>query len=243
MDKGWVSIHRRMVDWEWYTDIPTKTLMIHCILMANHEDREYRGKLVLRGSFLTGRALLASQTGLSEQEVRTAMRKLINTEELTTISTSKGTHVFVTKYDHYQSSSGRVTNKATNDQPAINQQSTTNNNYNNYNNENNIEVVEDVDLELKEIQSHFNQVYGRRTESTAGFKDNYQKHWRKVHDIQKIKTAITNSRADRWWKDKMDLTILFRLKNPRGEKVDYIEKFANISTSDTPNKIGAIAFT
>jgi len=127
-----------MLDWGWYTDHNTKILFLHCLLRANHKQRKWHGVDIPRGSFLTGRKALSKETGLTEQQIRTAIKKLISTNEITMISTNKNSVLAVVKYEDYQSSNesstSKTTNNPTNEQPAINQQSTTNNNVNNVNN-------------------------------------------------------------------------------------------------------------
>lgn len=127
---GWVKIHRDIVDWEWYDDTPAFRLFLHLILKANHKDKRYRGKVIKRGSLLTGRELLASQTSLSVRQVRTALKKLEMTGEVTIKSSAQGTEIQVVKYDSYQ----LLTSEVTNDRPTTDQRQTTNNNDNNDNN-------------------------------------------------------------------------------------------------------------
>jgi hypothetical protein len=122
--QGWVKLHRDLLDWEWYTHLPTKTLFIHLLLKANHKDNNYRGKLVKRGGLLTGRELLSKETGLSVQQIRTALKNLISTNEITNESTKQGSYIQIVRYDEYQD----TTNESTNDQPTTNQQLTTNKN-------------------------------------------------------------------------------------------------------------------
>lgn len=135
--RGFITLHRKLVDWEWYTDIPTKTLFIHIILNANHEPKRWRGIAVDRGEFITGRLELAKNTGLSQQEIRTAIKKLRLTNEITTKSTNKFTIIKLESYRLYQSKKTKSNQQATNNQPTINQQSTTTNNENNDNHLNN----------------------------------------------------------------------------------------------------------
>lgn len=122
--QGWVKLHRDLLDWEWYTHLPTKTLFIHLLLKANHKDNNYRGKLVKRGGLLTGRELLSKETGLSVQQIRTALKNLISTNEITSKTTAQGSYIQIVRYDMYQD----TTNESTNSQPANNQQLTTNKN-------------------------------------------------------------------------------------------------------------------
>ena len=122
MKGGWIKLHRSLLDWEWYDDINVMRVFLHCLLMANHKDKKYRGAVVERGSFLTGRDTLASQTGLTVQQIRTSLNKLKSTNELTIKSSKQGTVIQVVSYDKYQ----EVTNESTTHQPDSNQIVTTN---------------------------------------------------------------------------------------------------------------------
>lgn len=133
VNNGFITLQRQIIDWEWYDDSNTFRLFIHILLKANHTDKNYRGTLIKRGTFLTGRDVLSKETGLSIQQIRTGLKKLKSTNEITIKTNSKGSVVQVVKYNDYQS----VTSKVTNKQPASNQQVTTTNNDNNVNNEKN----------------------------------------------------------------------------------------------------------
>lgn len=128
MNNGWIKIHRQLLEWEWYDDTNVVRLFLHCLLKANHKDKKYRGTTVRRGSFLTGRELLAKQTGLTIQETRTALNKLKSTSELTIKSSTKGTVIEVVNYHEYQTANQQANQTVTNDQPASNQLVTTNKN-------------------------------------------------------------------------------------------------------------------
>ena len=96
-----------MIDWEWYDDINTKVLFLHCLFKANHKDKKYRGTVVKRGTFLTGRELLAQETGLSVRQIRTSLSKLKSTNELAIKSSSKGSVVEVVNYSKHQERIGQ----------------------------------------------------------------------------------------------------------------------------------------
>ena len=131
MNNGWIKLHRSILDWEWYDDINTMRLFLHCLFKANHKDKKYRGTVVKRGTFLTGRELLAQETGLSVRQIRTSLSKLKSTNELSIKSSSKGSVVEVVNYHKYQS----ATNETTNERPASNQRATSNKNDKNDKNE------------------------------------------------------------------------------------------------------------
>jgi hypothetical protein len=102
MMDGWIKLHRSLLQWEWYSDIPAKTLFIHLLLSANHADANFRGRKVARGQRWTSIAHLANETGLTIKQVRAAIEKLQRTNELTSEGASNGTMITVCKYDSYQ---------------------------------------------------------------------------------------------------------------------------------------------
>ena len=140
MSQGWIKLHRSILDWEWYDDINTMRLFLHCLFKANHKDKKYRGTVVKRGTFLTGLDLLSKQTGLSVSQLRTAQSKLKSTSELAIKTSSKGTVIEVVNYDKYQSmTSGLTDERQTNDKPIA-----TNKNDKNEKNDKNTPLVEEV---------------------------------------------------------------------------------------------------
>ncbi len=96
------------------------------LLKANHKEKRFKGIELKVGSIVTSRDLLASETGLSSQQIRTALNKLISTNEITSVTSSQGTIIQIVSYEKYQVS----TNEITNEQPTSNQRVTTNKNVN-----------------------------------------------------------------------------------------------------------------
>jgi hypothetical protein len=90
-----------MKSWEWYTDVPVKVLFFHCLLSARHNPKRWRGIDLSQGQFPTGVSLLSEETGLTVSQVRTALKKLAMTNELTVQSTSQGTVITVNNYSTY----------------------------------------------------------------------------------------------------------------------------------------------
>ena len=138
---GFISIDRKIVDWEWYKDTNTKVLFLHLLFIANWKDGRFKGYEVPRGSVVTSIAHLAQGTGLSCQQVRTALKHLQTTGEITSKSTNRFTIVTLVKYGFYQNPTprnGKLINKqSTNNQQSNNKQVTTIEQYNNNNNSNN----------------------------------------------------------------------------------------------------------
>ena len=122
--QGWIKLHRQILEWEWYSDNNCFRLFLHLILKANHKEKRFKGIELKVGSIVTSRDLLARETGLSSQQIRTALTKLISTNEITSVTSSQGTIIQIVSYEKYQVS----TNEITNEQQTSNQQSTTNKN-------------------------------------------------------------------------------------------------------------------
>lgn len=102
MSSSWIKVHRKIVDWEWYTDSSTVHLFFHLLIKANYKESSYRGMAVERGQVLTGRKKLAAETGISEQKIRTGLERLKETNEITIKSTNKFSVITICNYDTYQ---------------------------------------------------------------------------------------------------------------------------------------------
>jgi hypothetical protein len=139
---GFIQLHRKILNWEWYDDHNTTRLFIHILMKANYEDKSHHGETIKRGSFKTGRIALANETGLSQQQIRTSLLKLKKSQEITIKSTNKYSVITVVNYDSYQGKDAehnqQFNQQITNKQPTNNQQITTTNKDNNINNINNI---------------------------------------------------------------------------------------------------------
>lgn len=125
-------MHRKITEWEWYSDIKVSRLFIHMLLKANHTSGRWQGIELSPGQLIVGRTSLSDETGLSEQEIRTAIKKLKSTGEITSRATNKFTTITICKYSEYQGcASSEQPAEQPAEQPTINQQSTTNKNIKN----------------------------------------------------------------------------------------------------------------
>lgn len=101
--EGWVTIHRKFLQWEWF-DIPEMVeFFIYLLLTAGHSERKYRGIQLQRGEIITSTPTMMKDTKLSEQQIRTCIKRLKSTGEITCKSTNKFTIITICNYDRYQS--------------------------------------------------------------------------------------------------------------------------------------------
>jgi hypothetical protein len=101
---GWIKAHRKMMEWTWYKESDTKSLFLHLLLIANHKETRWMGVTVHRGQCITGLNSLSYDTGISKQSVRTGIRRLISTHEITIKPTQRFSIVTICNYDIYQGS-------------------------------------------------------------------------------------------------------------------------------------------
>ena len=217
MSQGWIKLHRAMLEWEWYDDLNVSRLFIHCLLKANHKDNKYKGKLIERGSFITGFDALAKETSLSVQKIRTAIKKLKSTNDLTIKSTPQGTLIQVVNYNKFQ----EVTNESTNDQQTNNKRSTTNNNDKNKKNE----KKEEIDRVLK----HLNEKLGKRYRTAKGLLKRFSEGY-SVEDAIKV----IDNKIEEWGEDQK-MKVYLTPDTLFSEKFDkYLNQEPTTPTTDQP---------
>ncbi len=99
---GFIKLHRRMLDWEWYRDSNTKCVFLHLLLSAAFTPGEWKGIQVGEGQAIIGTQKLAADLGLSRQQVRTALKKLTASGEITTQTTNRYTLVTIRHWRDFQ---------------------------------------------------------------------------------------------------------------------------------------------
>jgi hypothetical protein len=193
MNSGFIVLHRKIMKWEWYSDTNTFRVFLHLLLLANHKPSRFKGHVVDRGQIIIGRKALAKSLNLSEQAVRTALDHLKSTGELTIKATNRFSVATLTKYTFYQDRSPRPTSKTTNNQPTINQQSTTSKQCNNVNNINNITKLPNPVSYSDEYES-FWKAYPRKIGKSQAYKA-YRARIREGADHADILKAVANYAA------------------------------------------------
>lgn len=103
---GYIKLYRKLRDWEWYGDTNCWRVFSHCLIMANWKDKTWQGELIERGSYVTSLNKFHLETGLSKQQIRTALNKLQTSGDITLRATRKYTYITVCNYDTYQGLDG-----------------------------------------------------------------------------------------------------------------------------------------
>ena len=135
---GWIKIHRKFLDWEWFNKSEAVHLFLFMLIKANHKSGKWQGIDIERGQFISSLANISNATGISVQTIRTILKKLEKTNEIELKSTSQYTIVTICKYECYQDENETSNKPITNNQQTTNKQLTTNKNEKNVKNERSI---------------------------------------------------------------------------------------------------------
>jgi uncharacterized phage protein (TIGR02220 family) len=188
--EGYIKLHRQSMEHCLFTKPLVWHLWNYCLLEANHQDNltDFNGRpfLVKRSQFITSFRKMATNSGLSVQNVRTAVRTLENhgmikksTQELT----QDATLITICNYGRFQGSD-RNANTPSNkplaqqqhtfnkplaqQQHTFNKPLTTNKNEKNEKNEKNI-LIDDSKFEIhQKIIDHLNKTCGKRIKLESG---------------------------------------------------------------------------
>lgn len=123
---GYIKLHRKLREWGWYSDSVVKDVFIELLLTATYIESSYKGHELKPGQVVVGRKKLADTLGFSEQQIRTALKKLQSTGEISVFSTNKFSIVTIKNWVFYQVQDEESNQQSTNNQPTNNQQSTNN---------------------------------------------------------------------------------------------------------------------
>jgi len=99
---GWIKLHKKFFEWEWYNDNNVKILFIHLLLKANFIDKEWKGIMIKRGQLFTSILHLSKEVNLTVKQVRISLHKICVTGEITEKGASNGTMITICNYDSYQ---------------------------------------------------------------------------------------------------------------------------------------------
>jgi predicted transcriptional regulator len=197
--EGWICLHRKFLQWEWAGDANMVALFIYLLLMANTDDGyKWKGIALDRGQLLTGRKELSKKTGLSEQTVRTCLKRLESTNEITIKSTNKYSIITICNYRTYQDkqeNNNQQFNRQSNKQPTNNQPTTNHiQQYNNITTNKNNNISTDLETFFEDFRKAYK---GNKRGFKAEFENlqkKRQKDWQEV--IPKLLPAL--ERMEQW---------------------------------------------
>ena len=236
MSGDWIKICRSILKWGWYDEPATKDVFLHLLLKANWQDGEYHGHKVGKGEVVFGRKKFAKDLGLSEQQVRTAIKHLHESGEIsTTKTTNRFTIIKVEKWALYQGND-EASNQQTNQQ-ATNKQPTTNHiqeGKKERRKEKNIYlgVSDETKADAEAVLSYLNEKSGKHFKDGKGNMENILARLKEGYKVSDLKRVI-DLKVNEWKDDqKMNEWInpvtLFRPKN--------FERYLNTMNTEQDNE-------
>lgn len=234
---GFIKLHRKILDWEWYGDPYTKLVFLHLLLTANYKETKYRGVTIEPGQTVIGRKALADTLGISERNVRTALNHLKSTNEIAIRTTNKFSVVTVVNWELYQCQLGEVTNKVTNkltsDRPTSDQQVTTPKEYKNKRTKEDKNIPNSnkaiYSREMDEIIDYLNEVCGTRYRSSGRkTRDLIQARMNEGFTVEDFKTVIYKKAKQ--WRDDPKMCKFLRPETLFGNKFEgYLNEKSAVS--------------
>lgn len=178
VDKGWIKIHRSILDnviWS-NSSVEQKVILITLLTMANHEVNtwEYKGEKFncKPGQFVTSLNKIARKSGkgITIQNVRTALNRFEKLEFLTNESTKTGRLLTIVNWGKYQSTTQDtnidINKDLTKTQQSTNKDLTTNKNDKNDKNDKNSKIVS---LEDKKNGINYQQIADMYNDTCVSF--------------------------------------------------------------------------
>ena len=125
-DIGWIKLHRKIMDNPIFLKPDLYQLFSYCLLRANHRATKilWNGKeeTLERGCFITGRRVIASDTGQDESSIYRHLKVLEKLNMISLKSNNKFSVVKVLNYCVYQGE-GSENEQQLNNQRTTNEQS------------------------------------------------------------------------------------------------------------------------
>ena len=115
--KGWIRLHRGILDWEHFTEPTVLSVWICLLACTRNKAATIHGIRVEPNEAFVSYRDLHEYTGLSVNTIKAAIAKLVSSGEIELRSTRSGTVIKIVKFGYYQPSKGVSTSDTPNDTP------------------------------------------------------------------------------------------------------------------------------
>ena len=104
--KGYIKLHRKVVDNKWYKKSQYIHLWVHILLRASHSGSKWKFKereyTIRPGQVLCSMRGLSSETGIPEMQCYRIIKKLINDKQITKKTYNKCSVIQILNWKYYQ---------------------------------------------------------------------------------------------------------------------------------------------
>lgn len=105
-NKGWVKLHRKLLDNPVMGDPDYLAVWVHLLLTACHKETSFiwngKKKTLKPGQLLTGRKALSKATGVQQSKIYRALSYLESEQQIEQLKTNKYTIISILNWDKYQ---------------------------------------------------------------------------------------------------------------------------------------------
>ncbi len=202
---GWVMLYRNIQDnWVWKDKPFSKgQAWIDLLLLANHEDKKFYhdGKIIegKRGVVYRSISALSERWGWSRMKAKRFLDVLEADSMVIQNSTTHGTTITIVNYSDYQDSCATENTmdgqRTSSGRAAVEQRSST---YNNYNNDNNIEFTEEYTSISKPVGGgvgSWKNIEGVPQPTVQNYED-IVKDWNEIPHTLKIREIIPGTKRE-----------------------------------------------
>ena len=88
---GWIKLHRKYIEEDWYRDPKQRNIYIHLLITAAHEPTFIRGIYLRPGQTVTTVSELVKVSGMTTRQVRTGLKRLEQNHLVTSQTTNRFT--------------------------------------------------------------------------------------------------------------------------------------------------------
>lgn len=229
--EGWICLHRKLLNWQWYSDKNVRLVFIHLLLKANHKKTRWQNVDIDRGQLVSSYANLALEIGITVQQLRTALDKLKASGEITTKTTNKYTFINIVNYSVYQDNQDEI-NKQNNKQ-IPNKQQTNNKQITTNNNDNNVTMKQYKKENIKEKYFE-NEKLNKSFDEWLEYKKQRKEKYTDI-GLKKLITQINNQLKKHTVDEIVNLIDTCMERNYKGIIFDMLPKKMNDSIPDWVN--------
>lgn len=98
---GYIKLHRKITEWEWYHDVNVTRVFVHLLLTANYEPKKWHGVTIGIGERIISLQGLADEVGLAKSTIVRVLNCLEKTGEIERNPTAKFTIITLKNYTAY----------------------------------------------------------------------------------------------------------------------------------------------
>lgn len=248
-DQSWIKLYRKALESGWLQNPKLWTFWSYLLLKASHKKYKqivgYQTVELEPGQLIFGRKKASKELKISEQTIRTCLNYLSQCQNITIKSTSKFSIVNICNWETYQGgNNGKLTINPTSDQPASNQQVTTNKNVKNIKNVKKEYILSGFPTEIAGLYNLFLSTLTEKELSIYEPKtDKLKFEWydcldkcNRIDGFQywQIGDIICEMRIDKFWKDNFKSPLKLR-ELDKTAKVNRIKVWWDKYESDARN--------